>query len=314
MKVISFMATLPAKMLRPQLAQEEKPQTLRRFAEGVRACGDQALVHDVMTLEPCDVAVMLGWVHEDGKQAPHLAFRQAILDQQRQSGGRVVIADSNLFLYRNSTNPHHYLRYSFDGIFPSTGEYCDQAPAPDRWHAIQRDLGVEIKPWRAQGDHILLCLQRQGGWSMRGRSVLDWAADTILALRQHTDRPIRVRTHPGDKQAQTYIGSFKPVGPLRRVSLSSPGTDLMADLRNCWAVVNHNSSPAVAAAMEGVPVFVTDPTQSQARDVANTDLSRIETPVLSERSAWAQRISQFHWSHDDLSSGRCWRHMRQWVK
>ena len=313
MRVISFLATLPSKMLLARNHHEEKPQTLIRFAQGARACGDQAQVHDTMTVEPCDVAVMLGWVHEDGKRAPHLTFRQAILDQQRQSGGRVVIADSNLFLYRDTTNPQHYLRYSFDGIFPSTGEYCDQSPDPDRWQAVQRDLGIKIKPWRTQGDHILLCLQRQGGWSMAGRSVLDWAADTILELRQHTDRPIRVRTHPGDKQAQTYIGSFKPVGPLRRVSLSAPGTDLLADLQNCWAVVNHNSSPAVAAAIEGIPVFITDLAQSQARDVANTDLGRIEMPGLPERSAWVQRISQFHWSHDDLSSGRCWRHMRQWV-
>ena len=300
-------------MLLARNQHEEKPQTLIRFAEGARACGDQAQVHEAITLEPCDVAVMLGWVHEDGKRAPHLAFRQAILDQQRRSGGRVVIADSNLFLYRDTTNPLHYLRYSFDGIFPTSGEYCDQSPDPDRWQAVQRDLGIVLRPWRTHGDHILLCLQRQGGWSMRGRSVLDWAADTIVELRQHTDRPIRVRTHPGDKQAQTYIGSFQPVGPLRGVSLSSPGTDLMTDLHNCWAVVNHNSSPAVAAAIEGIPIFVTDPAQSQARDVANTDLGRIEMPDLPERSAWVQRISQFHWSHDDLSSGRCWHHMRQWV-
>ena len=313
MRVISFMATLPSKMLLARNHHEEKPQTLLRFVEGARVCGDQALVHHAMTVEPCDVAVMLGWVHEYGKHAPHLAFRQAILDQQRRSGGRVLIADSNLFLYKNTANPQHYLRYSFDGIFPSTGQYCDQSPDPDRWQTIQQNLGVGLRPWRTQGDHILLCLQRQGGWSMQGRSVLDWAADTLIDLRNHTDRPIRVRTHPGDKKARSYIGSFRPADTLKRVTLSDPASTLMEDLRNCWAVVNHNSSPAVAAAIEGVPIFVTDPASSQAKQVANTDLSHIEMPDLPDRDQWIQRLSQFHWSHDDLSSGRCWCHMRQWV-
>jgi len=316
MQVISFLATLPPKQLAAVTAAgkvSHKIDTLERFVQGVSAAGDQGSVSRDLSYKPCDVAVMLGWVHEHGKRAPHLSLRQTVLDQQRQRGGRTVIADSNLFLYRDLANPHFYQRYSFDGVFPDTGEYCDHAPDPDRWHVIQRDMGVRLQPWRTQGDHILLCLQRQGGWSMQGRSVLDWAADAIIDLRNHTDRPIRVRTHPGDKKAQDYIGRFRPVGTLKRVTLADPAASLMDDLRGCWAVVNHNSSPAVAAAIEGVPVFVTDPVRSQAREVANTNLSLIETPNFPDREAWVRRLAQFHWSHDDLSSGRCWHHMRKWA-
>lgn len=315
-RVTSFLGTLPPKQLAAVAASgmtSQKINTLERFVQGVTAAGDLGSVSRDTHYSACDVAVMLGWVHEHGKRAPHLTFRQDLLDQQRQRGGRTVIADSNLFLYHDMTNPHYYLRYSFDGVFPDTGEYCDQTPDPDRWHAIQRDMNIRLKPWRTQGDHILLCLQREGGWSMQGRSVLDWAADTIIDIRNHTDRPIRVRTHPGDKKAQGYIGSFRPVGTLKRVTLSDPGSTLIEDLRGCWAVVNHNSSPAVGAVIEGIPVFVTDPQRSQAREVANTSLGQIETPNLPDRDQWIQRLSQFHWSHADLVSGRCWQHMRQWV-
>jgi hypothetical protein len=88
----------------------------------------------------------------------------------------------------------------------------------------------------------------------------------------------------------------------------------MHDFKNCWAVVNHNSSPAVAAAIEGIPVFVTDPDRSQARDIAGSGLNRIEKPHIPDRLAWIQRISQFHWSHDELRSGACWAHMKKWAK
>jgi hypothetical protein len=50
------------------------------------------------------------------------------------------------------------------------------------------------------------------------------------------------------------------------------------NLKHCWAAVAHNSSPTVGAAIEGIPVFVTDPARSQCRDIANTDLSQIENP------------------------------------
>jgi hypothetical protein len=112
-------------------------------------------------------------------RAPHLQFRQHIIDQQAQRGGRTVIADSNLFLYHDAKNPHHYLRYSYDGIFPSTGEYCDANPDPSRWQIIQQEMGIGVKEWRGTGNHILLCLQRNGGWSMGNISVTDWATSTM---------------------------------------------------------------------------------------------------------------------------------------
>ena len=96
-------------------------------------------------------------------------------------------------------------------------------------------------------------------------------------------------------------------------TLSNDGRPLEQDLKNCWAVVNYNSSPAVGAAIEGYPVFITDPNRSQCREIANVDLSKIENPNLPDRLSWLQRISMFHWNFEDLRSGRCWSHMRQYV-
>lgn len=316
MKVISYIATLPGKLLSRPHQDNPKVQTLTKFAQGVTAVGDQGIVCSDIQYHDCDVAVMLGWVHEHGKSAQHLQFRQHILDEQQRRGGRVVIADSNLFLYQDTNNPHYFLRYSFDGVFPDTGEYCDSMPDPARWQQIQHLMGVSLRPWRTQGTHILMCLQRDGGWSMAGFSVVDWALITAKRIRQYSNRPIRIRAHPGDKKAGRYcrdiLDLFTRHG-IQNVSLSDGKTTLTRDFKHCWAVVCHNSSPGVAAAIEGVPVFVTDPARSQARDVANTDLGAIENPGLPDREHWIQRISQFHWSYADLDSGACWQHMRQWV-
>lgn len=319
MKVISYTATLPKKEeYTPESLRKamDKSNTLRYFAEGVNAAGDEGVVIEDMTYQTCDVAVILGWVHEHGKTAKHLQFRQTILNEQNVQNRRTIIADSNLFLYKNTDNPGYWLRYSFDGIFPNTGEYCDSQIDLTRWPLIQKHLGVSMQPWRENGDHILLCLQRDGGWSMAGQDVVDWAMNTIQELRKYTRRPIRIRTHPGDKRAKKYSDRIIKLCQGRRlnpVSLSSSAASLDDDFKNCWAVVNHNSSPGVAAAIEGIPVFVTDPIRSQAQDVANTDLSKIESPTLMDRDHWINRISQFHWSHEELRSGACWQHMKRWA-
>jgi hypothetical protein len=316
MKVCCFLGTLPAKTLAAPPKHDRKMATFHNFARGVRAAGDEVHVISEVRYEPCDVAFMLGWVHEHGKDAPHLRLRQQILDQQRNHGGRVAIADSNLFLFQDSTNPHYYLRYSFDGVFPNTGEYCDQNPDPGRWTQLQQDMNMSTRPWRTAGDHVLITLQRNGGWSMAGENVDAWCINVVHQIRKHTKRPIIIRAHPGDKKAYRYVRRITDVlvkQGVRNFFIADAKRTLMQDLERAWVLVNHNSSPAVAAAIMGIPVISTDITNSQAREVSGADLAAIESPPTFDRDQWLRRLAQFHWSFDDLASGRCWSHMRQWV-
>jgi hypothetical protein len=316
MQLISYIATLPSKLLNGPHATDKKFLTLTTFPLGVTASGDAGTVETRMQYCSSDVAFMLGWVHEHGKRSPHLLFRKEILDKQTAIGGRTIIADSNLFLYKNTKNPSYYLRYSYDGVFPSTGEYCDQTPDPARWQKISQDIGLTLQPYRTQGTHILLCLQRNGGWSMAGFNVVDWALQTIAKIRKHSKRPIRIRPHPGDKGAARDCAEIvqRSMRKYVGISISQSETDLIGDLHDCWAVVNHNSSPAVGAAIEGIPVFVTDPAHSQCAEIANTDLANIEYPNLPDRQSWVERLSMFHWSHEELANGTAWNHMKKWAK
>lgn len=303
--VVAYQDCLPRKNNNP-----EKIQALQKFCQGVRATGDSAIVlpgHDVVD---CDVAVILGWVHNNSKNSAHLNLRKRVIESQLAKNRRVVVIDSNLFLYKNTANPHHYLRYSFDGVFPNTGIYCDNTPSQLNWDRLAAKMQLVVKPYRNAGNHLLICLQRHGGWSMGGASVMTWTGDVLTRIRQYSDRPVVLRPHPGDKTNHDFGALLKQ---FANVSVSSPTTSLIDDLNNCWAVINHNSSPAVAAAIEGVPVFLTDADNSQCRDIANTDFSLLENPNMPERQVWLNRLAMFHWSFDDLDHGRCWQHMRNYV-
>ena len=307
MKVVSYYNVVPAKN-----KSQEKFDILTKFIQGVNAAGDTGILHTGHNLVKCDVGMIQGWQHEVGKTAPHLKLRQSVIDCTANK--RVCTADSNLFLYANKTNqPYHYLRYSFDGIFPNTGEYFDREIDPTRWQQISNHIGIRLAPNKNNGKNILICLQRNKGWSMGSLSVVDWLDEVIEKISRHTDRTIIIRPHPGDKKAITdYLPTL--ISKYRnnnKIKISRFGTSLDEDLSKAWAVVNHNSSSIVGPIIMGYPAFITDPLRSQCSEVSHTDFSYIEKPKDFDRLKWLERISMFHWNFRELEDGSAWKHMRK---
>lgn len=298
----------------PDLTNNEKIELLKNFSLGILAAGDSVTdIYDSAYRGTEDVSVIQGWISDESSRKKHQQLRRSIINNQLQLGKYVVAADSSLFLYADSSNRFHYLRYSFNGVFPTTGIYCDKEIDPTRWKKISKDLNISLEDYRTDGVHILLCLQRNGGWSMGGLEVLTWLNNVITDIRLYSDRPIVVRPHPGDREAINYLRIFKDSHSFKDVTLSDSNNTLQDDLKNCWAAVNHNSSPAVGAAIKGIPIFVTDRARSQCKEISDSDFSKIENPIFYDRLGWVQRLSMFHWKFDELISGECWSHMRNYI-
>jgi len=297
-----YYAGIPAKN-----TNKEKELVLSNFHKGVPA--GQSTEVRTMDWQPSDLAVLQGWVHTNSGRTPHLMFRRKIIDEQRRIGKNTLAIDSNLFLYKDPTNSKQYLRFSLNDIFPTTGNYFTNNVDPMRWQKISKDLNLQLSAWRKNGNHILICLQRNGGWSMKNLDVMQWLVNTIRQIQKYSDRPIVVRAHPGDKRAKEYL---KLNMPNVRISTSP---NIMNDFVNCWAVVTYNSSPGVAAAIEGRPVFVTDPEPqvSQAYDVCNTNLQNIEDPRMPDRQAWIEKIAMCHFNFDDLKKGIAWNIIKEYL-
>jgi len=299
-----YYAGIPAKN-----TKAEKRDVLKFFHQGVSGDFISKEVEGPYW-EPSDLAVMQGWVHENSGVTPHLMFRREIINQQKKIGKHTLAIDSNLFLYRNTTNPLHYLRFSLDDVFPTSGNYFKDNIDPSRWKQIKKDYNMDLRDWRTKGNHILICMQRNGGWSMRGKDVVQWCNSTVKQLRQYTDRPIIIRAHPGDKRSVAYMSNIK-----RDKNIHISNNPIMQDFRNCWATITYNSSPGVASVIEGIPTFVTDPEPkySQAYDVANLDLKDILSPKVFDRTKWIQEISMCHFNFADLKSGRAWNIIKDYI-
>ncbi len=306
----SYLSSLPT-----HINGEEKINALTYFAEGANKCGDIAATTRSQIYEPCDVGAIIGNAFDANPskvRLSHYKVRKMVMDTQTSLGKYWLSVDSNVFIYKNKLNPHRYLRYSFNGVFPATGIYCNENPGNENWNNIKRDYNMDLAPWRKNGNHILITLQRPMGWSMRGYNLMQWLNETFTKIRTYSDRPIIIRWHPGDWK---NINLYMPMLKQYKAIISPQDRHITQDLVDCWALVCHNSTPSAVAPIEGIPSFITDdPNYSQGGDVANTDFSLLENPNLVDRELWIRKLAQCHWSFADLRSGRCWTHMRQWVK
>lgn len=301
MKIAVYLSGVPRK------AQNGfKRDILTRFAHGAKLAGDD--VYLVEQFEPieCDVAVLQGWIGM--KQAPHLELRRRVIKQQHRANGHTLVMDSNLFGFLAPDDFNRYLRYSLDDVFPTTGYYFDRTPDLSRWNLIKRCYGFEERAWSVAGQHILVTLQRDAGWSMGDLPVQQWLDLTLTKIREHTDRPIVLRPHPGN----TAIVSTLRLPGIDRLSWST-NQDIRRDLDHAWATVTYNSSPGVVSLLWGVPAYITDPTpaKSQAYPWGGCDLATLESPSRPDRQDLYHRLAQCHWSTQEVDSGEAWRFMRQ---
>ena len=304
--VASYLMGIP-----PGNTNPEKPQIIVNFIEGVWTAGDKGqIVCDYNPID-ADVAVVQGFVHPNSKNSPHLNLRKSVFEKQQQKGKRSIIVDSNLFLYADKGNSNKFLRFSYDGVFPSTGEYCNADPDPARWNLISNRLGIKLKPWRKTGANILICCQRDGGWSMGGEALMPWLVRTIQQLRKHSDRKIIVRFHPGDKNT---LNHKRMMARYRLANvIISHSESILQDFAEAYCVVNLNSSPTIAAAIEGIPTIVLDPSKSQAGEVSHHGLENINNLTEFDREKWIHKMAQMHWTLDELKDGTAWKHLRKWA-
>jgi hypothetical protein len=281
----------------PRIAdRSRKMETLMAFAEGAQTQGARVLVQNQLQVVPAKLAVILGWVGSKIR-GPHIQLRRDVIDHQLRNGCHVMPIDSSCFKFADTDSK--YLRYSLDGVFYNTNNYANSNSTDQQWQKIKQDLNINLMPWRNNGDHVLLCLQRDGGWSLKGVDLHDWTLQTLRHIRQHTNRPILVRPHPKFPVNQSEMLTVPGVTVSRNTTLDQ-------DLAGAWASVFYNSSSSVASILAGVPVFATD-SDCVAWSLANRDFDNLENPGMPAREQWLFDLSCAHWSDEDSKAGKIYK-------
>ena len=277
-----------------------KSQCLESFATGVSNSGATVRVERDYVYTPSRLAVMLGWAttNTGGK---NIALRKQIIAEQQRRGFSTMCIDASCWKYIDTHS--QYLRYSLNGPFYDRAEYANRNSDSSKWLEISQNLAVDINPPQSNANgHVLICMQRDGGFAMKTLNPLQWLEQKIQQIRQHSQRQILIRPHPGDYRIQDFAKykgrpGIKLVDPLT--------TKLTSNLSGAHAAVFFNSSASVAAVLAGIPIFVDDQS-CVSWAVANHDIAKIETPAEFEREQWLYDLAAAHWSDQEAQQGLIW--------
>lgn len=170
-------------------------------------------------------------------------------------------------------------------------------------------LGLNLKPWRVQGSHILICGQHDQSLQWENMpNASQWFTETITELRKYTDRKIVIRPHP---RCPIIAVEHKFKNVIKQMPIKQVGTydDYDIPFDNAHAVISWTSNPGIRAVINGYPVF-TGPA-SLAFPVANHNLADIENPQLFDRQQWLNDIAWTEFTIQEIAQGLPFKHLTE---
>ncbi len=231
--------------------------------------------------------------HED------VAVIWSVLWSGRMSRNRQVyqqcrnIKKSVIIIEVGNLRRNHTWRISLNHI-NNLGEFANDR---DLDSTRPKKLGVNLKDRGSdQRPDILIACQHSHSLQWEGMPPMKtWVENTVKQIRAKSQRKIIVRPHP-----RSLFGLDIPGVTLERPRLISGSYDDFDIFYNYHCVINHNSGPAVQAAIQGVPVLC-DST-SLASDLSIT-WDQIETPMMPDRQEWFLRLCHTEWTVEEISQG-----------
>ena len=164
-----------------------------------------------------------------------------------------------------------------------------------------RLLGLSLKPWSTDGEFILIAGQHDKSLQWKNMVPMSsWVMDTIDTIRTHSDRPILFRPHPRCP-LHSIEHQFKNVYRQNPIQLPNSYDDFDLDFNRIYATVSWSSNPGIHSVIDGVPAFVGP--SSLAYDVANTDLSQINNPLMPDRQQWLNDYAHTEWTVTEIADG-----------
>ena len=164
-------------------------------------------------------------------------------------------------------------------------------------------LDLELKPWRTDGEYILLCGQHDKSLQWHNMpSMSNWFLNTYDEIRKHTDRPILFRPHPRCRLPHIERG-LKNVIRQEPAHLRGTYDDFDMAFDNVWATVSFSSNPGIHSIINGVPAFVG--TSSLAYDVGNDIdfMHNIEHPLMPNRQQWLNDYAWTEYTVEEIANG-----------
>jgi len=174
---------------------------------------------------------------------------------------------------------------------------------PDMGHDSERSdlLKLKVKPWRKDGEYILICGQHDKSLQWQGMPRMStWVINTIEQIQKHTDRPIIFRPHP--RCPLPHIEhEFKNVKRQDPKQIAGTYDDFDMGFDNVHCTISWSSNPGIHSVINGVPAIVGP--SSLAYDVAGHNLNLIEYTQTPDRTQWLNNYAWTEFTIEEIAQG-----------
>jgi hypothetical protein len=274
------------------------------FSFGIMREDDQVFVTNSVTYEPCDVAVFFGsW--KDRNSTWHKTKNNIV------SNNKPFICIETPLIGRGPVSDileDDWYRIGVNGFLADTGNFNNVDKPSDRWEMISKQLKVNLKPWKKEGEYIVVALQLPGDASLRGTPIDKWAADVVAELRKHTNMHIVVRTPQLPREYDAY--QIKRITDVGGVSIQQGTKDnLIPTLDRAYATVTFSSGFGIDSVINGVPTIAMDP-GSFAYELGNNKIENINNLKYPDRQQWLNNLAYAQWSGEEIKEGLPWKHLK----
>lgn len=214
-----------------------------------------------------------------------MAANKTVWDTFRKSNRNVIVLEIG-GIKRGTTWKVGLNEINRSGYFGPMGANSDRSVS----------LGLQVKPWRSDGEYILICGQHEKSLQWDGMpSMSKWVMNTIDQLQIHYDYPIIFRPHPRCK-LEHIERQYKNVYRQEPQKIANTYDDYDMNFDNIKFTVSWSSNPGIHSIINGVPAF-TGP-YSLAFDVACPHLLMVDNPNMPDRQQW---LNDYAWTEFTLS-------------
>ena len=157
----------------------------------------------------------------------------------------------------------------------------------DRWE----QLNIDQHSFKQGSTIVIVPPDRKIVHTLELGSDDQWINDTILKIKNFTDRPIKIRKRPEPRADRIVSNTFK---------------DFIKD--DTFCVVGYSSNALVEAAMADIPVIPLGHSATKSLySYQLEDIEKVKPAYPSDKQAWLNHLAYSQFTRDELLSGFAWK-------
>ena len=156
----------------------------------------------------------------------------------------------------------------------------------DRWEKLK----IEIESFKQGSNIVIVPPDRKIVHTLGLGSEDQWINETVLKIKNFTDREIKIRNRPEPRADRIVSNTFK---------------DFIKD--DTFCVVGYSSNALVEAAMHDIPVISLGHSATKSLySYQLADIEKIKPAYHSDKQAWLNHLSYSQFTREELLSGVAW--------